>query len=167
MRRKKPALPHLTKAPPTQPPATSAMSGAGSEPLAAPTPAPSRRGKNVASAIPVGTQFSPTLVNLGEFAQALVAHSGDKAAMEDAVWKPPVRVSASKKAPTRRRKSLPLEAAVQYGLLEEKTYSATDLAKKLASLIGLPLYEEFARHILLNCGGLRVLQGVEQMETDR
>lgn len=74
-------------------------------------------GKNKESEIPVGTQFSPSLIDLPEFLKVLVAHSGDKAAMARAAWLPPVRIAPSN-SPTKRRRSLPLEAARQYGLLD-------------------------------------------------
>jgi restriction endonuclease len=120
----------------------------------------------MASAIPVGTQFSPALFDLGAFARALVAHSGDKARLQDAIWQPGVRIRAPKRRPTKRGKSLPLEAAVQYGLLEKGSYAVTDLARKLAALSPPQLYEEFSRHVLLNCGGLRVIHGIQEMAAD-
>src|SRR5690349_19153859 len=110
------------------------------------------------SAIPVGTHFSPDVVDLLEYLRAAIRHSGDKAAMAAAVWKPPVRIKAPKKPPTARRESLPLEAGVQYGLLEPKTYAATDLAVELSKLAGDPLYEAFATHVLLKLGGCRVVE---------
>ncbi|MEM0134332.1 MAG: restriction endonuclease [Thermoplasmatales archaeon] len=85
--------------------------------------------------------------------------------MERAIWAPPVRIFTVKKPPTRRLSSLPLEAARQYGLLDEK-WDATDLTIFLDSLDNQPLYEAFARHILINCGGLRVVEGAEQMTMD-
>jgi len=123
--------------------------------------------KRTPSAIPVGTQFSPALFDLREFAQALVAKSGDKNALERAVWSPEVRIRRPKGRLTKRLKSLPLEAAVQYGLLDKKTYTATELAEKLAKLDPPELYNEFAKHILLKLGGLRVLDGIQEMERDR
>jgi hypothetical protein len=45
----------------------------------------------VRSAIPVGAQFSPELIDLHEFLQALVVTSGDRDQMVDTVWKPTVR----------------------------------------------------------------------------
>ena len=44
-----------------------------------------------------------------------------------------------------------------YGLIERGTYAATPLTKKLAAPPPAQVYEEFARHILLNLGGLRVV----------
>src|SRR5437867_9960885 len=107
------------------------------------------------SAIPVGTQFSPELVDLAAFLTIICQYSGDKPSMERAIWASPVRVAPVRQAPTRRRASLPLEAAVQYGLLDDD-YNATDLAKKLSKLSERDLYDAFARHILLHRGGLRV-----------
>src|SRR5262249_34954421 len=118
------------------------------------------------SAIPVGTQFSPALFDLREFANALVVHSGNKAALEAAIWKAGVRIQPTKGTQTRRVKSLPLQAAVQYGLLD-KSYEATDLTRRVVALSGPQLYDEFAKHILLNCGGLRVLDGIREMEGDQ
>ncbi len=117
------------------------------------------------SAIPVGTQFNPNLVALPNFLAAVIANSGDKTAIERAIWKPSVRVKLKSSGPTTRNSSLPVEAAVKYGLLDNG-YNATPLATKLALLSGPALYEEFARHILLNLGGLRVIEATLQMEAD-
>lgn len=119
-----------------------------------------------ASEIPVGTQFSPNLIDLGEFIKAIIAHSGDKPKQEEAIWKPPVNLrkqSSSEKS--RRTRSLPLEAAIQYGILDSN-YAATDLCRKLSGLDEEELYEEFSRHILLNLGGLRVVEAAQQMKED-
>lgn len=117
------------------------------------------------SAIPVGTQFSPRLFDLKLFIGAIIQHSGDKPAMERAIWAPPVRISLIKKTPTKRLSSLPLEAARQYGLLTDE-WNVTDLTRYLANLSGQVLYDAFAKHILINCGGLRVVEGAEQMAMD-
>ena len=117
------------------------------------------------SAIPVGTQFSPELIDLSAFLTAICQHSGNKAAMEEAIWKAPVRVAPVQAAPTRRRRSLPLESAIQYGLLDEH-YEATTLAKELSMLAGQDLYDAFARHILIRCGGLRVVEAAQQLALD-
>lgn len=61
---------------------------------------------------------------------------------------------------------LPLEAAAQYGLLTPHTYEATDLAKELAALPESELWNAFAHHILMNHGGLRVLQAIDHMRLD-
>lgn len=114
----------------------------------------------------MGTQFSPALIDLPAFLHAVCAHSGDKEGMRSAIWKPPVRISPKEGAPTRRVANLPLESAKQYGLLEGDDYTATDLARRLSTLSGQRLFEEFARHILLNRGGLRVVEAAQQMALD-
>lgn len=121
--------------------------------------------RRIRSAIPVGTQFSPDLIHLSAFLDALSAHSGDKKALEAAVWEPPVRVARVRATPTKRRASLPLEAARQYGLLDD-SYRATDLAKTLRAVPVEKQYGAFAEHILLNCGGLRVVEAAQQMALD-
>ncbi len=117
------------------------------------------------SAIPVGSQFSPSLIDLSGLLKAIVKHSGKKEAMLDAVWRHPVRKKPIENTPTPRRASLPLEAAVQYDLLNSE-YRATLLAKQLVTLEGDDLHNAFARHILLNLGGLRVVEAAQQMEYD-
>lgn len=118
------------------------------------------------SAIPVGTQFSPDLVRLRPFLKALQRCTGDRVALQRAVWTSPVHRKSKAVPSSRRRASLPLEAAVQYGLLERRSYKVTDLTRRLVKLRGPALRDEFARHVLLHLGGLRVVQGVEQMQAD-
>lgn len=119
-----------------------------------------------ASAIPVGSQFTPELIDLEEFLKAAVAHSGTKAALVGAVTKAPVRVKPYKKPPTRRQGSLPIEAAAQYGLLEPGTYKITPLGERLAGLSAPDVFDEFAKHILRTLGGLRVVEAVQQMQLE-
>lgn len=116
------------------------------------------------SAIPVGSQFAPSLIDLRAFLLAVSEHSGDRDALASAAWTRPVRIGAVLRTPTSRRKLLPLEAAVQYGLLEPTTYRVTDLVSRLlATPDEDALHAEFARHILLNLGGLRVVEAAQQM----
>ena len=119
------------------------------------------------SRIPVGTQFSPDLIDLPAFVRMASTHSGDVDALRQAVIQPPVRVKPYGRPPTRRMQGLPLEAAVQYGLLEEGTYTATPLAREMAELDEPDIYVVFARHILLNLGGLRLVEAAQEMELDR
>src|SRR5436309_1019875 len=118
------------------------------------------------SEIPVGTQFSPALIQLRPFLRALRKHSGNQKALRAAIWTPPVHRKSTSTPASSRRANLPLEAAVQYGLLKRRSYVATKLARRLAKRKGSTLYEDFARHILLKCGGLRVVEAVEQMQRD-
>lgn len=118
------------------------------------------------SAIPVGTQFSPALFDLAGFLTAIAAHDGDKVGMMDAIWQPGVRTKATARPPTHRMRSLPIEAAVQYGLLSPSTYRVTDLTRRLLATPPDHLDEEFARHILLNLGGLRVVEAAQRMKLE-
>lgn len=118
------------------------------------------------SAIPVGTQFSPDLIDLHEFLKVVIEHSGDKAAIQKATFAKPVHLKRNSLPSSRRTASLPLEAAVQYGLLTQHQYEATDLARELAQLQRSGLFDRFARHILLNCNGLKVIEAIEQMQMD-
>ncbi len=116
------------------------------------------------SSIPVGTQFSPSLFELQGFLTALVQRSGDKRAIEQAIWSTPIRIKAHV-GPTRRLAALPVEAAMAYGLLDER-YTVTQEARDLAKLKPPHLFDEFARHILLRCHGLRVVEAAEEMKAD-
>lgn len=116
------------------------------------------------SAIPVGTQFTPDLVDLAEFLIACDRHSGKRVQLISAVISAPVRTAPYKKPPTKRQGSLPVEAAAQYGLLEPGTYVITPFGKRLRKLKPPALYDEFARHILHNLGGLRVVEAIQQMQ---
>lgn len=121
----------------------------------------------IASALPVGTTFSPDLIDLAEFLRALCRHSGNRSALQGAIWTPPVHTKHSRVPESRRAASLPIEAAVQYRLLEKGTWTATLLAHKLSKLSGDALYEAFARHILIHLGGLRLTETADQMQRDR
>jgi hypothetical protein len=114
------------------------------------------------SQIPVGSQFSPSLISLPHLTTALLAHAGDRNALISAINAPPVRLG-SRVPKTKRNRSLPLEAAIQYGLLAGTSLQPTDLTKSLAGLDPKAQSHAFAKHILLNCGGLRVIQGAEEM----
>jgi hypothetical protein len=119
------------------------------------------------SQIPVGTQFSPALISLTNLVPALIANQGDRQRLLDAINSSPVRISAKEgRSPTRRTRSLPLEAAVQYGLVEKGTLLATELTHALAKMDEAEQHDAFARHILLKLGGLRVAQGAEEMLAD-
>lgn len=117
------------------------------------------------SQIPVGTGFSPSLVSLPDYVRAVVAHSGDIDALEHALNAQPVWTGAKLRT-TRRTRRHPMEAGVQYGLLTSGTYEATDLARKLTGMSAEDMHRAFARHILLNLGGLRVVEAAQEMHLD-
>jgi site-specific DNA-methyltransferase (cytosine-N4-specific) len=118
------------------------------------------------SRIPVGTQFSPNTINLKAYAEMAVKYGGDPDKLREVVVDPPVRAKPYSKEPTRRMRGLPLEAGKQYGLFEGEDYNATELAKRLANTPEPEIYDVFARHILLNKGGLRVVEAAQEMELD-
>jgi len=118
------------------------------------------------SQIPVGTQFSPELIDLMAFVKMVVKFSGDIEKLRNAVVEAPVRIKPYDSAPTERMRNLPLEAGVQYGILTKGTYHATELAKELAELKEPDLFEIFARHILLKLNGLRVVEAAQEMFQD-
>jgi hypothetical protein len=118
------------------------------------------------SQIPVGTQFSPDLISLPDFVKMVVRQSGNFEEMRKAVIEKPVRIKPYDSTPTHRMRSLPLEAGVQYGLLTEGTYQATDLAMELMNLKEPEIYAVFARHILFKLNGLRVVDAAQQMAQD-
>jgi len=127
-------------------------------------PLGSRRAKE--SKIPVGTQFSPELINLSEYAKMAVEYSGDINSLREKVVLPPVRTRRYSSPITPRMRGLPLEAGVKYGLLTNGSYEATDLARELSTLEAPKIYEVFARHILLNLNGLRVVEAAQEMALD-
>ena len=86
--------------------------------------------------------------------------------LKEKVVLPPVRRKVYASPPTKRMFGLPLEAGVQYGLLTSGSYEATDLAKELAKLQEPQIHEAFARHILVNLNGLRVVEAIQEMELD-
>ena len=117
------------------------------------------------SDIPVGTGFSPSLISLPDYINAIVEHSGDPDAIKEATTSPPVWVGDTPPT-TRRRREHPREAGAQYDLLTNGDYKATDLTRRLSELGETDLYKEFARHILLNLGGLRVIEAAQEMRLD-
>lgn len=117
------------------------------------------------SRIPVGTGFSPNLISLPAYLQAIVRYSGNVEALEEALNTPPVWIGKNVRT-TRRTRRHPMEAGVQYGLLSPSTYEATGLARKLVEMDEKRMYHAFAQHILLKLGGLRVLEAVQEMHVE-
>ena len=117
------------------------------------------------SRIPVGSGFTPGTVDLPEFVKAVVAHSGDRAAIQKAVNASPVRLG--KASASEKTRSLPVEAAVQYGLIDKDDgFKATALAVELAALAPADLYRRFGQHIMHHHAGLRVVESIEHMRAD-
>ncbi len=119
-----------------------------------------------ASALPVGTQFSPNVVNLRPFLQVLKDHAGNKQAMMDAVAQTPVNARSGAAPDTPRARSLPIEAAVQYELLDPQHNPTALVDDLLSTTTDDDLYQRFAHHLLVNLGYVRVLDAIEQMQLD-
>ena len=121
--------------------------------------------KKPQSRIPVGTGFSPQLIDLPSFVKAVIEHDGDGAALTQAVNAAPVWIGAASRD-TRRTLRHPVEAGVAYGLIERTTHKPTALAVSLSQMNREEMMTAFARHILMKKGGLRVVQAAEQMRIE-
>jgi site-specific DNA-methyltransferase (cytosine-N4-specific) len=119
-----------------------------------------------ASAIPVGTQFSPALINIEAFIAMVVRHSGDREALIQATFTPAVHKTRTSVPLSPRTARLPLEAAVQYGLLTRRDWEATEVARDLNQLSGAALIQAWGRHVMLHCGGLRVVEAAQEMDAE-
>jgi hypothetical protein len=115
----------------------------------------------LASDIPVGTQFSPNVLDLRAFLKLAVAQDGNRTEMERLVSEAPVRILNPGKAMKRRMRQLPWEAAAAYGLIEETSWKPLPLAVELAALPDDQMYARFGKHILHNCRGLEFVRGVQ------
>lgn len=130
----------------------------GSAPASIPSSSP-------ASRIPVGTRFSSSLIDLSALVIAIVSAWGDRDTLLEAINSPPVWRGANPNS-SRRSRSLPLEAAMQYGLVQIDSCLPTELTRTLTTLPPVEQIREFAKHVLLSCGGLRVVQGIREMLVD-
>lgn len=119
------------------------------------------------SQIPVGTGFSPDLINLKAFCEAAVRCTGDEASFRKSVWERPVRISSVKVVPTKRSSKLPIEAAVHYGILETVAgCTPTLLCKNIAAASEDIGYRILARDILLNRNGAAFVSMLRTMLSD-
>jgi hypothetical protein len=118
------------------------------------------------SDIPVGTQFAPTLIDLRAFLKAAFAADGDLDVLKAAIWQSPVYVRERSTTPTRRGSNLPIEAAVQYELLDRETKRPTQLALDLAELEPPEVYDAFARHIYNRLNGYKMIEACKEMLAD-
>jgi len=116
------------------------------------------------SEIPFGAQFSPNQVSLPELLQIIHKEAGNRGKITEAIRD---RFFANQSLTQRRKLAentvLSLRA---YGLLAEDAATPTRLAGELLALTGKPdaLYEQFARHILLNLKGISVIETLEIMQ---
>jgi hypothetical protein len=114
-----------------------------------------------ASDIPVGTQFSPNVLDFRALLKLAIDKDGDRAELERLVSEAPVRIKNPGKKMDRRMRQLPWEAAAAYGLLEETTWKPRPIVHELVALPDSEMYPRFAKHILLNCRGVEFVRGVQ------
>lgn len=121
--------------------------------------------------IPYGDQFSPTQID--DFPEALGIihdHAGDRDRIvneiAEAFFSEHGATSSEPEAERRKLAGNAVIAMKQYGLLDEDDYIPTELASELMGLTDQPeeLYERFAKHILLKCRGLEVVETIEVMQ---
>lgn len=126
--------------------------------------------------IPFGVQFSPEQVDLAEVLEIVVDHSGDAEAMEKEFYDRYFRkdtdplsdeIADWKAARYQMRHDYPRVKVANNTYLSIRDYElidrddcATPLAKRLHQIRNNQdkLYEEFAKHILLNLNGQRIVE---------
>ncbi len=116
------------------------------------------------SAIPTGSQFSPSQVNLARLLELAVMHAGNRAALMKAIYE--------EFFPGRKRRAGTWKLADNtqlgmraYGLLEEDAATLTSLGRALYDLRkdDARLYAALARHVLLDLHGVDVVETVTDM----
>ena len=117
------------------------------------------------SEIPFGAQFSPNQVDLPDLLQLIHDKAGSREeitlAIRDSFF--------AEHAPTQHWKLADntVLALRAYGLLDEDGARPSDLASELLALVdqSVDLYDAFARHILLNCKGLVLVETLTAMKS--
>ena len=121
------------------------------------------------SDLPFGSEFSPEQINLPQLLQIAAAHPGDRAGLEAAIktnWFAshggPDPAKAEK---NRRTLAMNCRLGLQAYHLLDASGNLTTLGDDLRKLTKpAELYATFARHILLNLNGMRVLECVRDMQ---
>jgi len=121
------------------------------------------------SDLPFGSEFSPSQINLPDVLEMVVAHEGDIASIESAIRvkyflghgsKNPVKSEKNQKILAMNCR-LGLQA---YGIVGENgKLTSFGLNLREQTKNETALYELFARHILINLNGMRVVQCVLDM----
>lgn len=107
--------------------------------------------------IPVGGEFSPGQTPDLRALLTLVKNAPDEAAIMagfDAMFP---KFAGKKRSPN------VLYAMREYGLYDRSTAALTPLGETLRALPDAEMWEAFARHILLQCSGMAVLQAVQDL----
>ncbi|MBM4038153.1 MAG: restriction endonuclease [Planctomycetes bacterium] len=117
------------------------------------------------SDLPFGSEFSPSQIELAQVLEFAAAHPDDWRALEDEIR---TRYFESHDTTDYNRRKLANNCKlgmIAYGMIE-RSGRLTQFGEELASLRSDPprMYERLARHILLNLGGLIVIQAAQDME---
>lgn len=122
-----------------------------------------KRGK-AQSDIPFGSEFSPSQVNLPHLLELVHDHQGDPKALEDAILEAYFSSHAPDDANRRRLANNSKRGMVHYGLIDDRA-QFTALGERLYSIRNDEklLYDEFAKHILINLNGYALIQCVQDL----
>jgi len=117
------------------------------------------------SKIPFGAQFSPNQVDLPVLLQTIHDHKGDRNKITEAIRD--AFFAAHAQAHRWNLADNTVLALRAYELLEEDGATPTALAGELLAIANTPdaLYEQFARHILVNLRGIPLVETLEIMQT--
>jgi hypothetical protein len=117
------------------------------------------------SEIPFGAQFSPNQVNLPRLLRIIHDNAGDRIKITGAIRDE----SFATHSQTQRWKLADntVLALRAYGLLDEDGATPTALAGELLTIATTPdaLYEQFAKHVLINLRGIPFVETLEIMQT--
>lgn len=117
------------------------------------------------SEIPFGAQFSPNQVHLLKLLKIIHSNAGDRKKITEVIRDEFFATHAQEQRwKLADNTVLALRA---YGLLGEYGATPTPLADELFAIVSTPdaVYEQFARHILLNLGGIILVETLEMMQT--
>ncbi len=118
----------------------------------------------VKSALPFGSEFSPSQIDLTRVLEMAEQHSGDWRSLEDSIRQEYFDSHPTSEYNRRKLANNCKLGMIAYGVIC-RDGSLTDFGKELLSLKKTPekMYRLFARHILLNLKGLIVVQTVQDM----
>jgi hypothetical protein len=123
------------------------------------------RGVKNKSTLPFGSEFSPSQIDLPKLLDLAAKHEGDTHALQGAIQKLFFASHGRGVADNQRKLAMNCRLGMKaYGLLD-KDSNFTSFGKELVALRGKvsALYETLARHILLHCHGMGLVQCIRDM----